>query len=80
MCCFSLCQEYQEYLNRLNGETEESSCAAQLEGELRQLQLEEAALMADLANLKAAFHIRIHIKAYGSGSRGIKLIATKENK
>ncbi len=60
----SLCQEYQEYLNRLNGETEESSCAAQLEGELRQLQLEEAALMADLANLKAAFQIRIHIKAY----------------
>jgi hypothetical protein len=59
VCCFSLCQEYQEYLNRLNGETEESSCAAQLEGELRQLQLEEAALMADLASLKAAFHIRI---------------------
>lgn len=46
-------QEYADYLSRLTGETEESSCVAQLEAELRQLQLEEAALITDLAALKA---------------------------
>ena len=46
-------QEYADYLARLNSETEEGSCVAQLETELRQLQLEEAGLMTDLSSLKA---------------------------
>jgi DNA anti-recombination protein RmuC len=49
-------QEYAEYLAKLNSETEESSCVGQLEAELKQLQLEEAALVTDLAQLKAVLH------------------------
>jgi len=46
-------QQYQEYLNKLNSETEDNSEVVELEQELARLQVEEGALITELEQLKA---------------------------
>jgi len=46
-------QQYQEYLNKLNIETEDSSEVGELEQELSRLQVEEGELVQELEQLKA---------------------------
>jgi len=46
-------QQYQEYLNKLNSETEDNSEVSELEQELSRLQTEEGQLLKELEELKA---------------------------